>query len=241
MQRFQFYIILYYFFPLLFIECTTATTILCIGDSITYGSGASDTSKTSYPSLLSDLLNTQLSSSSGNTGNFSNYTVYNFGVRNAAVKRNTDTSYWKTHEYKEALLGPNPDIIIILFGANDAKYAFNWNEQEFTADYIALVDIFKSLPSHPVIYLGIPTVLLPWYASTKVNSTIINGEYPIIIPRMAKLLNVHIIDFYSSVGGTGITVTKECMQYFVRDGIHPNDKGYAAMAQMAYKTITEHL
>lgn len=217
---------------------SSAVTIVCVGDSITYGTGASDVSKTSYPSRLSDLLNGPNPSNTDTKPQ--NYTVLNFGVRNAAAKRNTDSSYWKTHEYEAALKVSKPDIVIILFGANDAKYGFQWNEQEFTADYTALVESFKSLSNHPTVYLGIPTVILPWYASTKVNSTVINGEYPVLIPRIAQQLGVHVISFFASVGGTGTVVTKESIQYFVRDGLHPNDRGYMAMAQAAYAAIAGH-
>ena len=216
---------------------------MCVGDSITYGTGASDVTKSSYPARLSQLLNNNPSSSSStiDTNLSLNYTVHNFGVRNAAAKRNIDTSYWKTHEYESALQLSHPDIIIILFGANDAKYAFHWNEKEFTTDYIALVETFNSLSSKPIIYLGIPTVLLPWYASTKVNATVINGEYPVLIPHIAQQLGLQVIDFFASVGGTGTVVTKEAIQYFVRDGIHPNDKGYEAMAHAAYLAITRQI
>ena len=216
----------------------STTTILCIGDSITQGVGASSAEK-SYPGRLSELL---MFTQSNSSRKYHNYSVFNYGVKNTLLNRRSDASYWKTEEYKSALSlhRTTASIVIILLGANDAKYAYSWNETEFIVDYLDLIHSFRALESKPKIYLCIPTVILPWYASTKVNSTLINVVYPQLIPEIARISNSSYIDLFSALGGNGSVVTKFCIQYFVRDGLHPNDKGYLRMAEVVRQRILTH-
>ena len=92
---------------------------------------------------------------------------------------------------------------VILLGANDAKFVYPWSSSEFTADYLDLIQSFRALESNPKIFICTPTVLLPWYASTKVNSTLVNVVYPELIPEIAKLGNATVIDLFAALGGTG--------------------------------------
>lgn len=94
-------------------------------------------------------------------------------------------------------------IQVILLGANDAKFVYPWSSSEFTADYLDLIQSFRALESNPKIFICTPTVLLPWYASTKVNSTLVNVVYPQLIPEIAKLANATVIDLFAALGGTG--------------------------------------
>ena len=60
----------------------------------------------------------------------------------------------------EAATTSNADIVVIALGTNDAK-SVNWPHlsSEFPADYKALIDIFKGMPSAPTVLVAIPPAL----------------------------------------------------------------------------------
>ena len=200
---------------------------ICVGDSITFGVGASEPSITSYPAVLSRVLEER----------GLNYTVLNYGVKSATLQKHNPISFWSTREYKASIQHRNADSVILLFGANDAKYQYGWNESVFISDYADLVQSYRAAGASRV-FLMTPTVLLPWYASTKVNATLINGELPGLVRSLAARLGCGLVDAFGSLGGSGLTVTKHCIQYFVRDGLHPNDKGYEQIARAALDAVT---
>lgn len=212
-------------------------TIVCVGDSITFGSGASNP-LLSYPArLLSKLKHKYYKE----TRTFV-FKLHNYGASGTTVTRYYSSSYWDTSEYKQALShSRDADVVIILFGANDAQFHLNWNERNFKRDYTEMIESFQKFESKPLIYVGIPTVILPFYLSTKTNSTIINGIYPSLIRSIAEQTHCKIIDFFSAVGGAGTIVSGECIQFFAHDGLHPNDKGHEKMANAAFETIQKDL
>ena len=118
-----------------------------------------------------------------------------------------------------------PDIIIIMLGTNDTK-SQNWNEESYAADYQALIDTFKTIPSKPKIFvcLPVPVFKTKWGIN---DSTITAGEIP-IIENLAKKNNLQIIDLYHKMSGQG-------ENFF--DGIHPNEKGAKIMAEIIAKEI----
>ena len=94
---------------------------------------------------------------------------------------------------------------------------------------------FMMLESKPEIYLMVPP---PLYIEgiCHLRQCIINDTLPKLIPKIAKKLGLdesHIIDNFSALGGHDLS----CPELF-HDGIHPNDDGYAVIAQNAFKTVT---
>ncbi len=85
-------------------------TILCIGDSSTYGFGASNTHKFSYPAQLQALLDEKVRNSK--------FDVINIGVPGM-------NSSQVLHRFKDNLLEYKPDIVIMMIGLNDP-----WNLEE---------------------------------------------------------------------------------------------------------------
>ena len=71
-----------------------------------------------------------------------------------------------------------------MLGTNDAK-TFQYNETEVVADYILMVKSFQAMIPPPNIYIMIPP---PLYIKDvyKMNQTVINDIYPILIPQIAK-------------------------------------------------------
>ena len=122
-----------------------AELVACIGDSITYGSGISDRIKDSYPAQLQRLLRQY----------DRNWQVGNFGVSGATLLHRGDKPYVRESAYNDAR-AYNPDIVIIKLGTNDSKPQ-NWQyKEDFVADYSAMIDVFRSLPSRPQVWICKP-------------------------------------------------------------------------------------
>ncbi len=111
------------------------------------------TGSATYPSVLQRDLGTE------------KYEVSNFGASGRTLMKNgkefdgTASSYWDHERYLNALKY-NPDIVVIKLGTNDAK-KINWDniKEQYTGDYVALVNSFKELVSKPKIYICYPLPL----------------------------------------------------------------------------------
>jgi len=88
----------------------TDVRILCVGDSSTYGLGASNTDKFSYPAQLQTLLNER--------GKHKKFDVINLGVPGI-------NSSQTLHRFRDNLIRYKPDIAIVMVGINDP-----WNLEE---------------------------------------------------------------------------------------------------------------
>jgi lysophospholipase L1-like esterase len=102
--------------------------ILCIGDSSTYGVGASDVNKFSYPSQLQKIFNENLPNRKFN--------VVNLGIPgiNSSQVLNRFRSYLSKY---------NPDLVVVMIGINDP-----WNLEESNILKFYKENIFKRM------YLG---------------------------------------------------------------------------------------
>lgn len=194
--------------------------VACIGNSITEGIGASSGS-TNYPSVLQRDLGTE------------KYEVLNFGASGRTLMKNgkefdgSASSYWDHERYQNALKS-NPDIVVIKLGTNDAKKV-NWDniKDQYTGDYIALVNSFKELASKPKIYICYPLPLFGpgnWINEDKVMTE----EMMPMIDQVAKETGATIIDCHTPFEGKG---------YLTGDKIHPNDKGYILLANIIARNI----
>ena len=83
-----------------------ATTIACVGDSITAGVHSSGAAHT-YPSQLQDLLGDE-------------YAVTNLGACGSTMLKKGNSPYWQRPQYT-TLKRNKWDIVIIMLGTNDAK------------------------------------------------------------------------------------------------------------------------
>ena len=198
------------------------THVACVGDSITAGSGSSAPAK-SYPSQLQGLLGDQVK-------------VQNFGRSGATMLSAGygDLPYDDQVEFSKATTfvsdagaGAIVSVIVIL-GANDSKPQ-NWepadkpkNDQQYLSDYRALVDHFLGLPTKPVVYVGLPlaTGTNPCCA---IRGNVIHDEQIPLIKQVAMEKHLPVIDLNTPTTGHP--------EYF-GDGVHPNDAGYAVMANL---------
>merc|ERR1719396_217674 len=115
----------------------------------------------------------------------------NFGhsgatLTSAAPDEKTKTPYWTTSAYG-ASLSSWPDVVIIMLGTNDGT-AFIWPEykHEFEPTLRALVRKYQALASEPEVLLMVPPPLYQDMVYAGMLQTVINGELPAMIGRVAR-------------------------------------------------------
>jgi lysophospholipase L1-like esterase len=157
-------------------------TILCVGDSITRGLGVS----TPYPSILAGI------TGAGN--------VVNAGVDGV-------TASYGAGAINGLLSRHNPDIVCIMYGANDARKGIGADST--VGNIAAIVDAVKAFGARPIV--GQVTPQTGQNASGAPGVKAING----------RLGNVG-----APVAGTFGAVGDKLQP----DGLHPNDLGMSGIA-----------
>jgi alpha-L-fucosidase 2 len=180
--------------------------VVCVGDSITEGSGLEVQSKTAYPVALGKLLG-------------DDYSVLNFGRSATTMNRNGDFPYWIAKEFSN-VFAALPDIIVIKLGTNDTKPE-NWNADDFMNSYQSMIDTFNTIASRPRIFLcyPVPVYEIKWGIN---DSTVMAGVIPVIDKLSAKN-SLPVIDLYHGM---------QTQAGNFPDGIHPNEQGAANIAKL---------
>ena len=190
-----------------------AVRVACIGNSITDGFGIGMSPVNGYPAVLQKKLG-------------DGYQVKNFGVSARTMMNKGDLPYMNELAWRDAKAF-NPNIVIIKLGTNDSK-THNWvhGADEYRQSMQAMIDTLKALPSKPKIYLcsPIPAFKDSWTIN---DSVIVNGEMP-IIKKLAKKNKCQFIDLHTSYTYGDM---------MLKDGIHPNAKGAAKMADIIFDAI----
>ena len=190
-----------------------AVRVACIGNSITDGYGIGMSPVNGYPAVLQKKLG-------------EGYQVKNFGVSARTMMNKGDLPYMNELAWRDAQAF-NPNIVVIKLGTNDSK-THNWahGADEFRQSMQAMIDTLKALPSKPKIYLcsPIPAFKDSWTIN---DSVIVNGEMP-IIKKLAKKNKCQFIDLHTSYTYGDM---------MLNDGIHPNAKGAAKMADIIFDAI----
>ncbi|MBD0832931.1 DUF459 domain-containing protein [Aestuariibaculum sediminum] len=205
-------------------------TIACIGDSITFGARLENPIQDSYPSKLQSLLGT-------------NYNVINFGVSSCTLIRKGSPNVW---QQLENIRESQPDLVVISLGTNDtcgmgtcgSRVCWEHND-EFESDYVDLIHEFKKIPSHPEIYICAPTPMV--LETPGLNNERIQG-LTIRKPRLQKLISIiRAVAKKEQVNFIDLnTPLNHKPEFFtVKDGVHPNKKGYLAIAEIVAKAIKE--
>ena len=190
-----------------------AVRVACIGNSITDGYGIGMSPVNGYPAVLQKKLG-------------EGYLVKNFGVSARTMMNKGDLPYMNELAWRDAKAF-NPNIVIIKLGTNDSK-THNWvhGADEYRQSMQAMIDTLKALPSKPKIYLCSP--ISAFKDSWTINdSVIVNGEMP-IIKKLARKNKCQFIDLHTSYTYGDM---------MLNDGIHPNAKGAAKMADIIFDAI----
>jgi lysophospholipase L1-like esterase len=197
--------------------------ILCIGDSITHGSGGELQEGFRGP-LQEMLTKAGVDFTLGHDGN-GGRRLARMLKDNRAVAHKVLTAY------------PNPDIILLLIGINDLIE--NRNTAEVTLERLGLfLDELVELAPKAKIIVG---NLVPNAADDPVldydpGKTYVNSEHKVVVfnrslpglieSKKAQGINVDWVDFHSRM-------TREDLA----DGIHPNRNGYDKMAVIWFEAI----
>lgn len=188
--------------------------VACIGNSITAGSGVDNPRVQSYPARLKVLL--------GNT-----FSVENFGHSGATLLKKGDLPYWDQSEFSGSKIY-NPDVVVIKLGTNDSK-SWNWGPYggEYVKDYDTLIDVFRSLPSKPKIFICLPSKAFS--TAFGIDETVLSAKIRPDVKQAAKDKGVAIIDLYDA--------TQSSPSLFP-DGIHPNVAGANKIAARVKQMLT---
>jgi acetyl esterase/lipase len=213
---------------------TDAIRVACIGNSITDGHGIDMASANGYPAVLQKKLGKE-------------YWVKNFGVSARTMLNKGDYPYMNEQAWRDALAF-KPDIVLIKLGTNDSKPE-NWQyNAEFRQDLEQMIFTLRpdlaqyasmpakkvkkalakaSAPAKPQIYLCTP---IPAFKSTwNINDSVItNGVIP-IQEEVAQKYGLKVIDLHTLFSGDEDKV--------LPDGIHPDDKGAARMADIIAEVL----
>ena len=209
-----------------------AVRVACIGNSITDGHGIDLAPANGYPAQLQKLLG-------------DGYWVKNFGVSARTMLNKGDYPYMNEMAWRDALAF-KPDVVIIKLGTNDSKPE-NWQYgSEFRQDLEQMITTLRpdlaqtakkgkkskkakqgSTEGTPKIYLCTP---IPAFKPTwNINdSVIVNGVIP-IQQEVAAKYGLQVIDLHTLYANDG--------DKMVDDGIHPNDKGAARMADIIAEAL----
>ena len=182
--------------------------IACVGDSLTGG--------TYYPDDLWMLLG-------------SNYTLRNFGVGGTTASLDSLSPYMNHSEFYKAKQF-KPNIVILMFGTNDANDILTPDNRSFVSSYVRMVEEFQALSSKPQIWLVKPPPIFcnGTAPSAETLQTLILPE----IEQVAQQTHVSIIDVNSALASSGV---------FFPDGIHPDSQGSQLIADEIYRAIGSSL
>ena len=214
--------------------------IACVGDSITRGTGSSNTA-TSYPAQLAEKL-----------GN--GYTVGNYGIPGIRVLQDSSVNIHTNGtngQYRAAgdmgyggAICENPDLVIIMLGTNDGVINNGVFEDvrrnNLKAAYTDLVQGFLALDSNPTVVLA----TIPVHGSfSSQNSEQDMANFELKRKELDKLYK-EIADEY----GLGVidigaftnewSVDDRDNLYFANDHLHPNDAGYDKISDFYYNYLT---
>ena len=185
----------------------------CVGASVTAGAGLKDRGR--------DNLAAQLGRSLG-----PKWEVRNFGVGGSTMLSRADKPYAKEKAYADALAFV-PDVVTICLGGNDVK-PDNWQHRdEYVADYLAMIEAFQALPTHPRVYVCYPAPAFPerW----GISDERMKMELVPLIDQVAAEKALTIVDLRTPLLGKG--------GYFP-DLIHPDRRGATIMAETVFRVLT---
>jgi lysophospholipase L1-like esterase len=147
--------------------------ILCLGDSTTYGIGASNVNEFSYPSQLQKLFDNIIPNN--------NYKVINLGKPGINSSQLLNRFEKNVAEYK-------PDIIIIMVGINDP-----WNFEESN-----ILD-FYNVPAAKQLYMRIELLLNQSKLFRFLKLVFMSSKFnELTVPDFDNKTLSHAVEFYSS-------------------------------------------
>jgi lysophospholipase L1-like esterase len=188
------------------------TRVACIGNSNTFGAGASNAGQYAWPVQLRAELGPE-------------YATSNFGVSGATLMNIpepwgawTNNATGKYEEFKRY----NSEVALIALGTNDSKDGIWTDINDFKSEYISFLDtVYKYSVSDVEIYMIIPIKSLANGFGIN-NTNITDGVIP-AIRALSLEKGIQVIDWYD--------ISKDWTNADIGDGVHPGDAGLGTMAE----------
>lgn len=197
---------------------THVTKIICLGDSITFG-----TPDASYPARLGQLLGADYSVEN-EALSAAEYPPYEFPYSDDA---DDWVEKWQQH---------SPKYFIVMLGTN----ASSINRQVpganglFAKRYHHLLKTIKKVKPKPTILMAIPPPA--YFSAFNVDASLVNLVVPPLVQKIHSEYDnwVPLIDLFNTMGGKDLT-HKE----WFPDGIHCNKDGCSEMAKIVYDALAQ--
>lgn len=190
--------------------------VACIGNSVTYGYGHKEPSRTSYPTQLQQMLGDK-------------YEVRNFGHSGATLLSKGHRPYINLPEYKAALEFA-PDIAVIHLGLNDTDPR-NWPNyrDEFYNDYINIIEALREANPEVDVYVCQMTPIFHWHRRFKSGTRDWYWQIQELIPYIAEYDMFELIEL-----NRYLYHRPDLMP----DALHPDAEGAGIIAKQVYSAIT---
>lgn len=199
--------------------------IACVGDSITHGSGSSDPVLFSYPSVLGRIL-------------WQECLVYNFGhgsrtVRDDAERYNRDLGgiencgYRNSSTYRRLMASTvRFDLVLLMLGTNDSYLVpGDWGASDDARFLSCLRGLADDLRGHSrnaeIVLMNCPT----YYGSSGWSKPHTRDLQKLCAEQMAA--DGYPVRLYNMC----LFTEQKMGSRMFADGLHPNNRGYAAMAE----------
>ena len=207
---------------------TSDLRIACVGNSITAGARVTDPHKNAYPAILSDLLQ---------SGGYQQCRVRNFGIGGATVLKFGTPNIWPVLDSLRRFI---PDIVIIEVGTNETvgEPRRNWEHiAAFETDYQEYISRVRAInPLCRIILCSPPDMVLSTPNLPAERLANLTERRPRIwalrerIRALSKAEGIYFLDLSKAFRSRPDLMTP-------MDGVHPNQAGYAFLAEQAFRLL----
>ena len=167
----------------------------------------------SYPSVLLNTLRGRYSSQAGSIEVFN----YGFGGEKVVNSRN---------RYFSALNATLPEVLLLVEGANDIPLGEDGAASSAAAEINVWVAEAKARGIR--VFLGTPVPGRP--GGSKAIQPVLLVDYANRMRRIAEVQGVTLVDLYTQM-------LPDVQRYIGVDGLHPNEAGYARIADLFFQAI----
>ncbi|MCE5327594.1 MAG: GDSL-type esterase/lipase family protein [Planctomycetaceae bacterium] len=155
------------------------------------------------------------------------YQVETFSANGVDCLRVPSISIWQKGELPK-LIAFEPNIAIIMLGANTARAGVSQYSSRYGSDYRATIDRLRAIKSKPKVYCCTP---IPVYKENfGIKPELLHGVFEPIIRKTAEEAKAPLIDCYTTLID---------QKHITDDGVHPTVKGMQAIAIVVYKALLE--
>lgn len=203
-------------------------TVVCLGDSITYGYLLTDPLHEAWPALLESKLGEGSS-------------VINLGVSGAMLMNEGGLPYRNTGKIQRAKK-QSATMFFIMLGTNDV-YTTTWSEDSYYTQLGALVDELAESAPEARMVLMVPPCAFTIDDGASAEPVIEPDVEPIVEPIAASRIGGSIRNIMRTVADEKETdyvdlfaFTESHPEWFP-DGLHPNKAGHQAIAEYIFQEV----